>query len=185
MTRQRSFVAPLCRTHDVSLVRALVRLMLIGLVCLASPVLVTAARVDPVSPIIRVDVESSGQTHTIAVTGHGFTAGGFVFITVYDQGGMAVPGTLVVASHPTLQPPAYLEPGEGFSFDTGGNIRDEFQVPAATVSLPAGAQRSARGTVSGTDAPLARIECFPPLLVQAYDRASDTLSNVVNVHRDC
>ncbi len=136
-------------------------LAFLALICLVHPALAVAGQGGLVPPAIRVEVVTSGETHILAVIGHGFTPGGMVFITMYDQGGMAVPGTHVVASHHVFQPPVYLEPGEGFSFDTGGNIREEFQ-----------------GLVTGT-------ECLTPLWIQAYDHASGTLSNVVDAYREC
>lgn len=136
-------------------------LSILVLIFLAHPALAFATQGDLTPPEVRVDVESDGRTFTIVVIGHSFTAGGMVFITVYDQGGMAAPGTLAVASYPVLEPPSYLEPGEGFSFDTGGNIREEFQRAV---------------TDDG---------CLTPLWVQALDQATDTLSNLVDAHAEC
>jgi hypothetical protein len=120
------------------------------------------------------------------VSGTGFTQGGLVFIAIHDQWGMTAHETRwIVASTYTYQPPQGVDPGEGFSFDTGGNIGELFEIPMTTSVSAGHSGISSEGLVTGQPTSMTGLDCTTSLMVRAYDRTTATWSSVIDVELGC
>ena len=171
--------------HVASVRKLPIRLVAIALACLVQPMIGGVAQ-DQAGPAIRIEVATTVETHSIAVVGQGFTAGGQVFITVHDQWGMAAPESRwVTASEISYQPPQGVEPGEGFSFNTGGNIHAVFEFPIIVPAVPSDAQNPALGPITGAPTSMLGADCTMSWLVRAYDRSTATWSGTHEVTTGC
>jgi hypothetical protein len=144
------------------------------------------AQTEPASPVLNAVVASTTQPGTIMVSGTGFTQGGLVFIVIHDQWGNSNhENRWVVASKFTYQPPQDVDPDEGFSFDTGGNIGEVFELPMPEIEFPSDSQNPALGSVTSQPRIMDGVVCAMSLMVRAYDRSTATWSNVIEVNLGC
>ena len=91
----------------------------------------------------------------------------------------------VTASRYAYRPPQAVDPEEGFSFDSGGNIGELFEIPMAVSEFPGDPQNSALGPVTSQSVTMPGIDCTTSLTVRAYDRSTATWSNTVDVKLGC
>jgi hypothetical protein len=138
-------------------------------------------------PVLTSAVTISAVPDSIMVSGDGFTHGGLVHIVLHDQWGKALHETRwVTASVAAYQPPQDLAPGQGFSFDTGGNIAESFVIAVgATSQIPDGNQNPALNGSSGMLAPIPGSACNAAVMVRAFDQASAIWSNLLDVDLEC
>jgi hypothetical protein len=114
----------------------------------------------------------------VIVSGQGFTPLGRVHIAVYDRWGTTLHETrLVTTTETVLQPPEYPA--------TGGRFAEAFTVEVGGTKGAEEAQTPAPGTIPGTPTALASGPCTMPLMVRAYDRATATWSNIIDVELGC
>jgi hypothetical protein len=146
----------------------------------------TFATSDSTFPVIGPSVESDANSGEILIEGHGFTPGGLVFIAIHDQWGMTQHETRwITASEISYQPPQDLPPGEGFSFDTGGNFAESFKIEVGHIEVPNGSQNPALGPVTSQATTMPGVACTTSLMVMAYDRSTATWSNMAEVELGC
>ncbi len=160
--------------------------LLLGFGLIGSPT--TTAQHASTFPVLTSAVPISAVPGSIMVTGNGFTHGGLVYIALYDQWGTALHETRwVTASVTVYQPSQNIAPGQGFSFDTGGNVAEVFEivVEAASISVPDGNQNPALNGSSSLPTTMPGVECETALMVRAFDQASADWSNILNVELDC
>jgi hypothetical protein len=120
------------------------------------------------------------------VLGTGFSQGGLVFIAIHDQWGVTEHETRwVTASTFTYQPPQDLDPGEGFSFNSGGNIGESFEIPMTVTGFPSDSQNPALGSVTSQPTTMSGVDCNTSLMVRAYDRSASAWSNTIDVDLGC
>lgn len=149
-----------------------------------------AVAAQPAATLPTIHIASAGATapDSIIISGVGFTPGGPVYIAIYDQWGMTIHDTRwIIASEPVLQPPQGIAPGEGFSFDTGGNIGESFRIRMVErpSSLPDGNQNLALNGPSGRVTAMVGIDCDAILMDRAFDRSTVTWSNVLDIELGC
>ncbi len=175
-------VAP--RVHQLpSLLLSIVVLFAIGLGGGRGAV---ASSLPSVEPVITVGVSNSDLSGLIVVIGHGFTPGGRVYVAIYDVWGMTLHETRWIgASTAVIQPPQGLEPGTGFSVDSGGNIGELFTVALPTIDAPTDSQNPALGGPTGHVTTMDGVDCGTDLMVRAYDRSAATWSGTVEITVPC
>ena len=160
--------------------------ILAGLLASSTASAGTFATSDSTFPVIGPEVTGDGGSGEIVIMGHGFTPGGQVFIAIHDMWGQVQHETRwVTASEISYQPPQDLPPGEGFSFDTGGNFSEAFQIEIEAVAMPDGSQNPALGPVTSHPTTMAGVDCAHSLMLMAYDRSTATWSNLVEVELGC
>lgn len=167
------------------LARALVMIVVSGMIV---PLGANAgvARTDTFFPVLGPAVASDDWAGGITLNGTGFAPGGMVFIAIHDQWGNTQHETRwITASEISYQPPQDLPPGESFSFDTGGNFAETFQIEIGTTAVPDGSQNPALGPVTSQPTTMPGVSCAHSLMVMAYDRSSATWSNAVEVELGC
>lgn len=136
------------------------------------------------SPVLEPVVGASPGD--ILIVGHGFTPGSSVDLVVQEFWGKAWHETRsVAASEVRFQPPQDLPAGAGFSFDTGGNIAETFQIETAGTWAVNGSQNPALGPVTSGPTTMPGLACTPSLTIRAHDQATDTWSNVVELAPQC
>jgi hypothetical protein len=111
-----------------------------------------AAQVVPQRPLLTIDAAPSLEfPGSILVSGSGFTAGGDVFIGLYDQWGkQAYETRWVVASQPTYGLDGSLDPAAGYV--SGGWVNEVFA-----------------------------IDCRSGIMIRAHDRASGIWTDVLDI----
>ena len=166
--------------------RAIPMALLAGLLVSSAASAGTFATSDSTFPVIGPSVASDGRPGELLIEGHGFTPGGLVFIAIHDQWGMTQHEVRwVTASEISYQPPQDLPHGESFSFDSGGNFAEFFQIEIGTTAIPDGSQNPALGPVTSQPTTMAGVDCTASLMVMAYDRSTATWSNRAEVELGC
>jgi hypothetical protein len=175
--------SPHCLGHHLS--RLLGRLAMTILVS-GSLVSGAASQSGTPSPVLEPIVVGTASPGDILVSGHGFTPGGPVDLVLRDVWSLTWHETrLVTASAISYQPPQDLPAGTGFSFDTGGNIAETFQIETATTWAVNGSQNPVLGPVTSGPTTMPGLACTPDLTVRAHDHATDTWSNTIELASWC
>lgn len=143
---------------------------------------------------------------SLNVTGNGFTAGGIVFIALYDQWGRTLEETRwTTASTATYGANGSMDPVQGYA--TGGSITEVFELFRETTYGPNGSMDPALGYRAGVDVPMnqaiygangsqdpaqgyvgqdaAKGTCNAPLMVRAYDQHQATWTDPVDATFGC
>lgn len=186
MHRSSVFPGPLTlRRRGIALVMALV-VALLASGPAGAGTFESFATTDSTFPVIAHISAGSAHPGEVVIAGHGFTPGGQVHIVIHDMWGAFQHETRwIAASEISYQPPQDLPPGEGFSFDTGGNFAESFQVPAGVAEVPDGSQNPALGPVTSMPTTMAGVGCATSLMVMAYDRTTAIWSNIVEISLGC
>jgi hypothetical protein len=175
---ERPDLAPNRRPSILTFIRSLACLTLLLIIGLGSPRVVVAHPATSTGPVLDAVVVSTNAPGVVIVSGQGFTPLGRVYIAVYDRWGTTLHETRVVTTTETLlQPPDFAA--------TGGRFAEEFTVEVGGTEGAAGTQTPAPGTTPGTPTAIANDPCPMPLMVRAYDRATATWSNIVDVELGC
>ena len=144
------------------------------------------AATDSTFPVIAHIATGSERSDEIVIAGHGFTPGGQVYIVIHDLWGATLhENRWITASEVSYQPPPDLPPGEGFSFDTGGNIAEWFHLSIGMATVPDGSQNPALGPVTGLPTTMAGVGCTTSLMMMAYDRTTAVWSDTVGITLGC
>ena len=160
--------------------------LLAGLLVSSTASAGTFASSDSTFPVIGPSVASDAGPGELLIEGHGFTPGGLVFIVIHDMWGQTQHETRwISASEISLQPPQDLPHGESFSFDSGGNFGEFFQIETGTTEVPNGSQNPALGPVTSQPTTMPGVDCVHSLMVMAYDRSTATWSNMAEVELGC
>lgn len=113
---------------------------------------VATAQSSAVAPVLSSAVATSIPTAWITVAGNGFSAGGLVYIALYDQWGTDLEETRWTSASITVYGTnGSLDPAQGYS--PGGSV--------------------------------AQLSCDQPLMVRAFDRQTDSWSNLLDVELAC
>lgn len=160
---------------------------LLALLCILPGARSTAAsQASGPAPTIVISVPDAGNPGHLAVSGHGFTAGSLVLVVFHDRwGGRPPDAHWVTASMPSLQPLQDLAPGEGFSFDTGGNIALFLEADAVTTGVPGDGQNPGLGPVTSQPTMMSGVACLGSILAQAYDQGTARWSPLVEFGQGC
>jgi hypothetical protein len=168
----------LWRPSMVPFIRSMACLTLLLVVGLDSPRPVVAQPVTSTGPVLDAVVVGTAAPGVVIVSGQGFTPLGRVYIAVYDRWGTTLHETrLVTTTETLLQPPEWPA--------TGGRFAEACTVEVGGTEGAAGIQTPAPGTIPSTPTAMASGPCPMPLMVRAYDRATATWSNIVDVELGC
>jgi hypothetical protein len=144
------------------------------------------ATTDSTFPVIAHIAASQDRPGDVIIAGHGFTPGHPVYIVIHDLWGTRQhENRWVTASEISYQPPPDLPPGEGFSFDTGGNIATTFHIDIEPAVVPGDSQNPALGPVTSSPTTMAGVDCATSLMVMAYDRTTAVWSDTVGITLGC
>lgn len=175
---ERPGLAPKRRPSMVPFIRSLACLTLLLVVGLGSPRAVVAHPATSTGPVLDAVVVGTAAPGEIIVSGQGFTPLGRVYIVLYDRWGTTLHETrLVTTTETLLQPPEWDA--------TGGRFAEAFTVEVGGTADAAGTQTPALGTIASTPTAITSGPCTMPLMVRAYDRATATWSNIVDVELEC
>jgi hypothetical protein len=159
------------------------------------------------SPVLSIASAVALPSTLLAVQGDKFTAGGLVYLAIYDRWGTDVHEPVwAVASTAQFGPNGSIDPAQGYA--AAGTLREVIDLAPATVYGPNGSADPAQGYVAGVDAPSGDI--YGPngsqdpaqgfargsdqaiassngcdLMVRAYDVAAGTWSNLLDVAARC
>jgi hypothetical protein len=182
---------------------------LLFLVSLLSPALVPGAGAQSAgSPVLSIASAVALPSTLLTVQGDKFTAGGLVYLAIYDRWGAEVHDHVwAVASTAHFGANGSADPAQGYA--AAGTLREVIDLVPATVFGPNGSQDPAQGYVAGFDAPSGAvygpdgsqdpaqgfapdsgdaavdISCGRDLMVRAYDVAAATWSNLLDVTARC
>jgi len=174
----------------------------------------TVAQSASTLPVISNAVTSAIAPGVIEVSGERFSPGGLVYIALYDGRGTTLHETRWVASSPAIYGSnGSQDPAQGYV--GGGGIRESFeQVRQAVYGVngsqdpaqgyiagevgsrastdaseavygPNGSQDPAQGFVPGTNGAAITSGCDTPLMVRAFDQATASWSNTLDVDLGC
>jgi hypothetical protein len=159
-------------------IRSIACLTLLLVVGLGNTRAVVAHPVTSDGPVLDAVVVGTAAPGVVIVSGQGFTPLGRVYIAVYDRWGTTLHETrLVTTTETLLQPPEYAA--------TGGRFAEAFTVKVGGTEGAGGIQTPAPGTLPSTPTERASGLCTMLLMVRAYDRATATWSNIVDVELGC
>ena len=174
----------------------------------------SSAQPASVLPVLINAVTSAVNPGTIMVRGGNFSPGGLVYIALYDQWGATLHETRwVTASTTVYGPSGSQDPAQGFIAGSGigewfeqirltvygpngsqdpaqGYIAGDVGSRASTdaseaVYGPNGSQDPAQGFVPGTTGAAITSGCDTPLMVRAFDQATASWSNTLDVDLGC
>jgi len=172
-------------------------LVILGLIALGTPsgYAHTAQGRLATSPLL-VMAAGAPPAGSALVTGQGFTAGGSVYVALYDR--WSTSGTQhyetrwVTASETTFGANGSHDPAQGYI--AGGTISEHFGA-SETVYGPNGSQDPATGYVQGTSeisvdtsgsvGIVVGSRCDTSVMVRAYDTESATWSNMLDLTVGC
>jgi hypothetical protein len=181
---------------------------LLFLVSLLPPALVPGASAQTAgSPVLSIASAVALPSTLLTVQGNEFTAGGLVYLAIYDRWGTDVHEPIwAVASTAHFGANGSIDPAQGYA--AAGTLREVIDLAPATVFGPNGSADPAQGYVAGVDAPSGDI--YGPngsqdpaqgfarggdqaiassngcdLMVRAYDVAAASWSNLLDVTAGC
>ena len=169
------------------------------------------AQSSSIAPVLSSAVAASIPPGSVSVAGSGFTAGGLVFVALYDSWGNQLLETRWTnASLGNYGPGGSQDPAQAFV--PGGTIHESFDLFGQETFGPNGSQDPARGYIPGSDltydavtvygpngsqdpaqgyvegssvSRIAGIACDQSVMVRAFDKQTATWSNLLDVDASC